>query len=537
MKDTMKMLSADNLVIGCEIERTHRRDAESAEGAQRKRFDSLRISATLLCASAVNRRLPDTQVRLVTLLVALLLGITTASAQTTDTLIRNATILTASRGTLRNSDILIRDGKIAQVGANLNAPAGARVIDATGKYVMPGIVDAHSHAMMDAVNEFSLSVTSMTRIGDVLDPTDVDLYRHLAGGVTTLNLLHGSANAIGGQSSTVKIKYGRPLAEFIFLGAPPGIKFALGENPKRSNFNPPGNRPRRYPATRMGVAETIREAFTRAQDYKRTWDEYRQAIARGGDARRTAIQPRRDLQLEPLVEILEGRRLVHAHCYRADEIVMILNLADEFGFKIKTLQHVLEGYKVAPEIARHGAGASIFIDNWGYKMEAYDSIPYAAAIMTRAGIVVSINSDSNERARRLNIEAAKAMKYGDLTEEEALRLITLNPARQLGVESRVGSIDVGKDADLAIWTEHPFSTFARVETTFVDGQVFFDRAQDLARRATLDAERRELEAAEPNRPPGAGGAPPAVPRPRRPAYGHLDNCMEDHDHSTDGEGN
>lgn len=451
-----------------------------------------------------------------------------------DTLIRNATVLTASRGTLRNTDILIRDGKIAQVGASLRARDDATVIDATGKYVMPGIVDAHSHSMMDDVNEFSLSVTSMVRIQDVLDPTDVDLYRGLAGGVTALNLLHGSANAIGGQNTVVKIKYGRPVNEFIFPGALPGIKFALGENPKRSNFNPPGNRARRYPATRMGVEETIREAFTRAQDYKRTFDEHRAAIARGDKNR---IPPRRDLQLEPLVEILEGRRLVHAHCYRADEIVMLLNLADEFGFKIKTLQHVLEGYKVAPEIARHGAGASIFIDNWGYKMEAYDSIPYAAAIMTRAGILVSINSDSNERARRLNIEAAKAMKYGDLTEEEALRLITLNPAKQLAIDSRVGSIDVGKDADLAIWSDHPFSVYARVEQTMIDGEVFFDRAQDLARRTTLEAERKTLEAAEANRAPGAGGDSPRTPAPRRPAYGHLDNCMEDHDHNAHAEGN
>ncbi len=495
MKDTMMNLSAD------ETKRTH--------------------------------RVPDTQLKLIALLVVLLFGAATANAQTGDLLIRNATILTASRGTLRNADILVRNGKIAQVGANLRAGADARVIDATGKYVMPGIVDAHSHSMMDAVNELTLSVTSMVRIDDVLDPTDIDLYRGLAGGVTALNLLHGSGNAIGGLNTVVKIKYGRPVNEFIFPGAPPGIKFALGENPKRSNATPAPGRPRRYPATRMGVAETIRDAFTRAQDYKRTWEEHRAAVGRGD---RNRIPPRRDLQLEPLVEILEGRRLVHAHCYRADEIVMILNLADEFGFKIKTLQHVLEGYKVAPEIARHGAGASIFVDNWGYKIEAYDAIPYAAAIMTRAGVNVSINSDSNERARRLNIEAAKAMKYGGMTEEEALRMITLNPARQLAIDSRVGSIDVGKDADFAIWSEHPFSTYSHVEMTFIDGEVFFDRREDIARRPALEQERRQLEAMEANRAPGSGTSP-AVPRGRRPASGHLDNCMEDHDHDAHGEDN
>jgi imidazolonepropionase-like amidohydrolase len=353
-----------------------------------------------------------------------------AKAQPGETLIRNATILTVSRGTLQNSDLLIRNGKIAALGQNLKASPAARVIDATGKYVMPGIIDCHSHSMVDAINELTYVVTSMVRISDVLDPTDVDLYRELAGGVTTLNILHGSGNAIGGQNTVVKIKYGRPVEEFIFAGAPPGIKFALGENPKRTNFTPPAGQPRRYPATRMGVEEVIRDAFTRARDYRRTWEEYRAAVGRGA---KNLIPPRRDLQLEPLVEILEGKRLVHAHCYRADEILMLISLADEFGFKIRTFQHALEAYKVAPEIARHGAGASIFIDNWGYKIEAYDAIPYNAAILTRAGVNTSVNSDSNERARRLNIEAAKAMKYGDLSEEEALKLITMNPAWQLGI--------------------------------------------------------------------------------------------------------
>jgi imidazolonepropionase-like amidohydrolase len=440
----------------------------------------------------------------------------------TETLIRNATILTVSHGTLQNSDILIRGGKIAAVGQNLKASASARVIDATGKYVMPGIIDCHSHSMMDAVNELTYSVTSMARIRDVLNPTDADLYRELAGGVTTLNLLHGSGNAIGGQNTVVKIKYGRPVEEFIFPGAPPGIKFALGENPKRTNFPQVPGQPRRYPATRMGVAEVIRDAFTRARDYKKMWDEYRAATARG---EKNLLPPRRDLQLEPLVEVLEGKRYVHAHCYRADEILMLIDVANEFGFKVRTFQHVLEGYKVAREIAQHGAGASTFADFWGYKMEAYDAIPYNTAIMVRAGVNVSINSDSDERARRLNIDAAKMMKYGDLTEEEALKLITMNPAWQLGIQERVGSIDVGKDADVAIWTAHPFSVYARVETTFVDGEIFFDRQQDLARRADLERERTQLEQAEPNRPP-KDGTPPPAPRDRRPAASDDDDVWD-----------
>jgi imidazolonepropionase-like amidohydrolase len=436
-----------------------------------------------------------------------------------ETLIKNATVITVTHGTLPNTDLLLRNGKIAAIGKNLNASANARVIDATGKFVMPGIIDCHSHSMLDTINEGTLSVTSMVRTADVLNTTDVDLYRELAGGVTTLNLLHGSANPIGGLNTVVKIKYGRPASEFLFPGAMPGIKFALGENVKRSSTpNQPGIT-RRYPNTRMGVEETIRDAFVRARDYKRAWDEYRAAAGKD----KNLLPPRRDLQLEPLVEILEGKRYVHAHCYIASEILMLINIADEFGFKIKTFQHVLEGYKVAKEIAAHGAGASIFADSWAYKIEAYDAIPYNAAILTRAGVVVSMNSDSDERARRLNIEAAKAMHWGDLTEEQALKLITLNPAIQLGIQERVGSIEVGKDADVAIWNGHPFSVYSRVDTTIIDGAVYFDRQQDLAQRPELAKERAALEQADPNKPPAQGQSPQA-PRRRRPS--HDDDTME-----------
>ena len=464
--------------------------------------------------------------RLLLLVIASSLVLTPAFGQRTtsqkpnETLIRNATVLTITRGMLLNTDVLLRDGKIAGVGKNLTASAGARIIDATGKFVMPGIIDCHSHSMLDTINEGTLAVTSMVRTQDVLNPTDVDLYRELAGGVTTLNLLHGSANPIGGLNTVVKIKFGRPAADFLFPGAMPGIKFALGENVKQSsNPNQPGVT-RRYPNTRMGVEETIRDAFTRARNYKAGWDEYRAAVAKG---EKNLIPPRRDLQLEPLVEILEGKRYVHAHCYRTDEILMLINLADEFGFKIRTFQHVLEGYKVAKEIARHGAGASIFADSWAYKIEAYDAIPYTAAILTRAGVVVSMNSDSDERARRLNIEAAKAMHYGDLTEEQALKLVTINPAIQLGIQDRVGSIEVGKDADVVIWNAHPFSVYARVDTTFIDGEVFFDRQLDISRRAELAKERATLEAADPNKPPAQGQSPQA---PRRRPRGHADDDLE-----------
>ena len=460
--------------------------------------------------------------RLLFFAVVCAVSVQVARAQRTaapETLIRNATVLTVSHGTLANTDVLLRNGKIAAIGRNLSASANARIIDASGKFVLPGIIDCHSHSMLDTINEGTLAVTSMVRTADVLNTTDADLYRELAGGVTTLNLLHGSANPIGGLNTVVKIKQGYPASEFLFPGAMPGIKFALGENVKRSSqSNQPGVT-RRYPNTRMGVEEVIRDAFTRARDYKKAWDEYREAARKD----KNLVPPRRDLELEPLVEILEGKRYVHAHCYIASEILMLINLADEFGFKIKTFQHVLEGYKVAKEIAAHGAGASIFADSWGYKIEAYDAIPYNAAIMTRAGVVVSMNSDSDERARRLNIEAAKAMHWGDLTEEQALKLVTLNPAIQLGIQERVGSIDVGKDADLAIWNGHPFSVYSRVDTTFIDGEVFFDREKDLARRPELAKERAKLEQAEPNKPRAQGQSPQT---PRRRPSGHQDDDME-----------
>jgi len=422
---------------------------------------------------------------------------------TNQVLIRNATVMTASKGTLQNTDILIENGKITRIGKNLKASAKAKIIDASGKHVTPGIIDCHSHTMIDAVNEFSYSVTSMTNIRDVLNPKDIAIYRALAGGVTTALILHGSANAIGGQSVTVKFKYGRPVDEFIIPDAPPGIKFALGENPKRSNFPPlPGQTPR-YPRTRMGVMEVIRDAFIRAREYKRAWDDYK--------AGKTKIPPRVDLELQPLVEVLEGKRLVHAHGYRSDEHLNLMLLAEEFGFRVGTLQHALEAYKIAPEIAKHGAGASIFVDNWSFKIESYDAIPYNAYILWKNGVVVSINSDSDERMRRLNLDAAKVMKYGGVPEEEALKMITLNPAKQLGIDKRTGSIEIGKDADLVIWSGHPFSPYSYVEKTMIEGEIYFDRQQDLAKRTEMEKERQELEKLDINKAPGSGGTLPRIP--------------------------
>ncbi len=403
-------------------------------------------------------------------------------------LIQNATILTVSHGTIEHGSILIKDGKIVDVGPSIKAPKDAQVIDAAGQFVIPGIIDCHSHIAVDgSVNEGSVSVSSIVNIADVLNPDDIAIYRDLAGGVTTANVLHGSANAIGGQTVVIKLRWGQPASKLPFEGALPGIKFALGENPKRSNFRI--GRAVRYPATRMGVEETIRGAFAEARDYKASWDSYSKRVAAGG---KNLLAPRRDLRLEPLVEVLEGKRYVHSHCYREDEILMLLRVAKEFGFKVRTFQHVLEGYKVADEIAASGAGASTFSDWWAYKVEAYDAIPYNAALMTKRGVLVSINSDDAGEATHLNQEAAKSIRFGGLSHDEALKMVTINPAIQLGIDKRVGSIDTGKDADLVIYNHDPLSAYAVVQKTLIDGRVYFDRQRDIADRPAREKEKREL---------------------------------------------
>jgi imidazolonepropionase-like amidohydrolase len=388
--------------------------------------------------------------------------------------ITNATVLTATNGTVERGTVLIRDGKIAAVGGEVAVPRGAEVIDGTGKYVIPGIIDSHSHmAIEGGINEGTENLTPQVRIADEIDHDDIQLWNALAGGVTTIHVLHGSANAIGGQDAVLKLRWGLLPEQLLVDGAPRGIKFALGENPKQSNRSLPPGSQRRFPNTRMGVEYSIAEAFQRARAYQAEWRGYDSARAR---ARRgqEPLAPRRDLFLETLAGILEGQVRVHAHSYRADEIVMLLDLADSLGFRLATLQHVLEGYKVADEIARHQAGASTFADMWAYKLEAFDAIPHNAALMNERGVRVSINSDSGERVRRLLQEAAKAIKWGGASEEEALRMVTLNAAKDLGLDARLGSIEVGKDADLVILTAPPFDPRARVEKTMIDGVIYFD---------------------------------------------------------------
>lgn len=383
-------------------------------------------------------------------------------------LVRGATVLTVTKGTLPDTDILIQSGKITAVGKNLEAPAGVKVIDAKGMFVMPGVIDTHCHfAVSGGVNEFSLSVVPEVRVRDVIDSEDVQIYRALAGGVTTARLLHGSANVIGGQDAVIKLKYGEPAGKLLLADAPRGVKFALGENVKRTDG--------RFPNTRLGVEAVLIRAFTEAQAYRHARDEYESAKQSGRPAR----EPRRDLRLEALSDVLSGDLRVHCHCYRADEILMLLRVADRFGFKIRSLQHVLEGYKIAAEIADHGASCSTFSDWWAYKIEAFDAIPYNAALLNEAGAVVCLKSDSNELMRHLYQEAAKGVKYGGMSDDEALKMITLNGAKQLGLDKRTGSIEVGKDGDLAVFNGHPLNSYSRCEMSIVEGEVYFQRSEKL----------------------------------------------------------
>jgi imidazolonepropionase-like amidohydrolase len=380
-------------------------------------------------------------------------------------LIRGATVITVANGTHAKSDILIERGRILKVGENIDPPPGVAVIDAAGMFVMPGIIDTHCHfAISGGVNEFSHSVVPEVRVRDVIDGDDVQIYRALAGGVTTARLLHGSANVIGGQDAVIKLKYGEPAKRLLLADAPRGVKFALGENVKRTDG--------RFPNTRLGVEAVLVRAFTEAQAYRKSWEEYESARAFG---KKDVPEPRRDLRLEALADVLKGDLKVHCHCYRADEILMLLRVADRFGFKIKSLQHVLEGYKIAAEIADHGASCSTFSDWWAYKIEAYDAIPFNSALLHEAGATVCLKSDSNELMRHLYQEAAKCVKYGGMSETDALKAITLNGAKQLGLENRIGSIEVGKDADLAIFNGHPLNSYASCAMTLVEGEVYFQQ--------------------------------------------------------------
>ncbi|HWR33382.1 MAG TPA: amidohydrolase family protein, partial [Chitinophagaceae bacterium] len=409
-------------------------------------------------------------------------------------LIKNATVWTSEKdGVLPNTDVLLKNGKISAIGKNMNEP-NARIIDATGKHVTPGIIDEHSHIAASSINEGAQSVTSEVRIADNIMPDDINIYRQLSGGVTSSHILHGSANPIGGQTQLLKLRWGASAEDMKFKDWIGQIKFALGENVKRSNFNIPGGNTR-YPDSRMGVEQVYVDAFTRAKDYKKEWDTYNVAKDKLIKEKKSLTglnPPRRDLELDALVEILTNKRFITCHSYVQSEITGLIEVAEKMGFKVNTFTHILEGYKVADRMLKHGANASTFSDWWAYKVEVEDAIPYNAAIMHKVGLNVAINSDDAEMARRLNQEAAKTMKYGGLSAEEALDLVTINPAKMLHVDDRVGSIKVGKDADVVIWSDSPVSIYAKSLYTIVDGTVYFDRQKDEQMQKDIDAERARL---------------------------------------------
>ena len=402
-------------------------------------------------------------------------------------LIKNGTIWTSSsQNILYDYDILIQDGKISKIDKNIIFPNSELIIDANGKHITPGLIDCHSHSAAFSINEGTQSITSEVRIEDVINSDDIAIYRQLAGGITTANILHGSANAIGGQNAVIKLRWGKLPEGLLFKNAKKGIKFALGENVKQSNWG--DDYTSRYPQTRMGVEQIIRDAFLSAKEYQMTWKDYNS----NKNKWKKLVPPRVDLELEALVEILNGDRLIHCHSYRQDEILMLTRLAEEFDFTIGTFQHVLEGYKVADVLRDHGAGASTFSDWWAYKYEVIDAIPFNATLMSNIGVNVSLNSDSNELARRMNTESAKAVKYGGLSEIEALKLVTINPAKQLGIDQWVGSIEIGKDADIVIWSDNPLSTKAKCEQTLIDGMQYFSLKSDTLLRRRDHKIREEL---------------------------------------------
>lgn len=401
----------------------------------------------------------------------------THAKQTGDVLIQNATVLTVTNGTLDNTDVLVLRGKIVRIGQDLSAPDGVEVVGATGQYLMPGIVDAHSHIALSSINEGSSPVTAEVTMEDVVNPYHLGIYRALAGGVTTSHIMHGSANVIGGQNETIKHRWGvKNPDDLRFDGAPRTIKFALGENPTRNHGNrgSGSQRPGIRPSSRMGVEAVLRDAFTNAKRYMEDWDAYEIERRRNSDL----IPPEYNERLEVIADVIRGDIIVHCHSYRADEILMLMDVLGDFGVTRVTFQHANEGFKVAPELAAFGAGASVFADWWTYKFEVYYSTAYNAAILMRNGVTTSINSDSGELNRHLYHEAAKSQRYGGLTDDEALSMITINPAMQLGIEDRVGSIEVGKDGDLALFSEHPLSVYAVPLKTYVDGVKYFDRDED-----------------------------------------------------------
>jgi imidazolonepropionase-like amidohydrolase len=398
-----------------------------------------------------------------------------------DILFRNATVWTNEKeGKVLNTDVLVIKGKIAKIGKNLSAE-GARIIDATGMHLTPGIIDEHSHIAMASSNEMGQAITSEVRVGDIVDPEDETIYRQLSGGVTAAHILHGSANPIGGQSVIIKHRWGLSAEDLKVANQVGFLKHALGENVKRTAG--------RYPNSRMGTEQIIRDAYQRAVDYNKQWKEWNSLKPA---ERIGKIPPRRDLELDPIVDVLESRSFITCHTYVQSEGTMIMNLAKDFGIKVNTLIHFNEGYKIADQIAANGTAASVFADWWDYKYEVYEGINYNAALLIKQGVLTCLHSDDAEMGRRLNQEAGKIVKYGGISETEALKLVTLNPAIILHLDDRMGSIKPGKDADLVLWTDNPLSIYARASKTMVDGTIYFDEDQDAKMKEQIDNERNRI---------------------------------------------
>ena len=443
----------------------------------------------------------------------------TTLPQQEDMLIKNATVWTMeSDGILENTDVLIQNGKIAQIGKKLSAK-GATIVDGTGKHLTPGIIDEHSHIAGGGNDRATNS--SMVRIGDQVDSESQGIYRALSGGVTVVQVLHGSANPIGGQSALIKLRWGAAPETLKIKGADRFIKFALGENVKRSR----SQQSIRYPQSRMGVEQVYVDAFSSALDYEKKWKAYNQ-LSGTGSAKGPA--PRRDLAMDAMVDIIRGNLFITCHSYVQSEINMLMNVADDFGFKVNTFTHILEGYKVADKMAKHGAGGSSFSDWWAYKWEVRYAIPYNAAIMAREGVVTAINSDDSEMMRRLNQEAAKSVKYGNMEEVKALEMITINPAKLLHLDDQMGSLKVGKDGDVVLWSDHPLSIYAKAEKTIVDGTVYYDIEKDQAMKAAIQEERARL--IKKMRGAKAGGAAMQKARPREIHNFHCDDMIEYNEH-------
>jgi imidazolonepropionase-like amidohydrolase len=425
--------------------------------------------------------------KLMILLVCLCMAMVSGFSSAQDLLIKNGTVLTVTKGTFPNGDVLVVGGIIKKIGKNIKAPKGIKIVDATGKYVIPGVIDSHTHIALTGTNEMGDAIVPEVKMRDVINAESTSIYTALSGGVTMVHTMHGSGNPIGGENIVLKMKWGKTSEEMIVHEAYRTLKFALGENPKRANSSGVGTP--RYPQSRMGVNAIIRREFSKAKNYMEQWDRYSKA-KKSKKSAKNLLPPRKDLQMEQLADMMRGKMLARCHSYRADETLEFIKLSKEFGFKIICFEHISEAFKIAKELAEEGIGISIFLDNWAYKVEAAEGIAYNAAFCTQEGVLVSINSDSGERIRRLFNDAGKAIKYGGLSEDEALKLITINPAIQLGVEKIAGSLEVGKHGDIAIFNEHPLSIYTVCQMTIVEGEIYFDRAQYLKEREEMEKKKK-----------------------------------------------